>query len=319
MTRVYFLLITALFSPSILHAEVPQEMEIPDPPELVQWTTLPEKDVELSEQLAAIVKATGLDRMTPAADNPDDEDEWSSICLVDFSDLDNIRVAGWKEDNFIYPASTYKMYVVGEAIRQITLGEYTLDKEVIVKEHNIRGGTRLKANEPFTVSEILRLTSQYSDNAAANEAIDLVDRRRASALMHALGCEGSEITRKYLSRDLEDEGYAEIRGTETNALHSATFLWAVESGAIGGGKGRGLIKSYLAKDERDDRRFRAGLPSSATVYSKGGTWNVFTSEAAIIEDGKIRFILCAFTAIKSDESEEMLAELGRGVYELLKE
>lgn len=286
-------------------------------PALTNWQPLPPRDEEFSKELEKIVIAAGLDQMTPADKNPDKEDEWSSICLVDFSDRAHPRVAGWKEDNFLYPASTYKMYVVGEAIRQVVAGTIKIDDKVTVKENNIRTGTALKAGQEVTVSEILRLVTQESDNSAANEAIDLVDRRRASALMRALGCEGSDVTRKFLPRDREDAGYKDIASTTTNAQHLATFLWAVETGAIGGGRGRGLIKGYLGMNQTALKRFRAGLPASATLYSKTGTWNIFTSEAGIIEDGDVRYILCALTAVEDTDAEAKLAALTKGVHELL--
>ncbi len=286
-------------------------------PALVNWTPLPKPDAKLSKKLAAIVTEAGLDGMTPADKNPDKEDEWSSICLVDLSDRDKPRVAGWKEENFVYPASTYKMYVLGEVIREVVAGEKMIDEVRTVKKKNVRDFSKLQADQEATVSEILRLMVQESDNTAANEAIDLVDRRRVTALMHALGCQGSEITRKFIARSLEDPGYADAPGTTTNALHAATYLYAVETGAIGGGRGRGLIKSYLAMDQTDTRRFRAGLPPTATVYSKTGSWNTFTSEAAIVEDGKTRYILCAFTAIPVADAEAKLADLAKRVHEMM--
>jgi len=296
---------------------VAQDSLTTDTLQMLHFSPLPAPDPRFSAELELIVQATGLDAMTPAAENPDNEDEWSSICVVDLADPRAPRVAAWKGDNFVYPASTYKMYVLGEAIRQVVEEGLPLDREVTVKEHNVRDGSALKPGQLTTVSEVLRLTIQYSDNTAANEAIDLVHRERATALLHALGCKGSEVTRKYLSRKLEDPGWENAPSTTTNALHLATFLWAVESGAIGGGRGRGLIKSYLAMDVTVPLRFRAGLPDTATLYSKTGTWNIFTSQAAIVEDGNVRFILCALTAQKDDVADPRLAALAREVYALL--
>lgn len=310
----------SIFTALMLAASVPLSGEGASTAEkiaLPDFKPLPAPDEAFSDQLKRIVKAAGLDEMTPAEMNPDKEDEWSSICVVDLADPTAPRVASWKGDNFVYPASTYKMYVLGEAIREVVEEDLTLDKEIIVKEHNVRLGSDMEAGQSVTVSDVLRLMIQYSDNTAANEAIDLVHRERATALLRAMGCEGSDITRKYLSRDLEDPGWEDVPGTTTNALHLATFLWAVESGAIGGGRGRGLIKSYLAMDETCPNRFRAGLPDSATLYSKTGTWNIFTSQVAIVEDGGTRFILCALTAMEEEVAEPRLAALARDVYTLL--
>ncbi|MEO8377488.1 MAG: hypothetical protein ABI579_07440, partial [Candidatus Sumerlaeota bacterium] len=99
-------------------------------PKLENFKPLPAPDKKFSKKLEAIVKEVGLDQMTPADKNSDKEDEWSSICLVDLSDPTDPKVAGWKEDNFIYPASTYKMYVFGEVVREIVEGKISLDDVV---------------------------------------------------------------------------------------------------------------------------------------------------------------------------------------------
>ena len=289
--------------------ELRDDIEIPELPE---FRALPDPDAELTEKLREIVEAAGLNESAPNG-----EEEWSSVCLVDISDIENPRVAGWKEENFVYPASTYKMYVMGEAVRRVVAGDMSLDDVHAVKEHNVRGGSRPEAGDELTLSELIRLTMQYSDNTTANELIDIVDRQQVSALMHALGAEGSEITRKFLPRQLEDEGYEDVAGTVTSGLHLATFLWATETGAIGGGKGRGLIKGYLAMNDRG--RFYRGLPESATIHSKTGWWSIYTSEAAIIEDGNKRYILCALTVYPSNVADGRLADLAERVHELMGE
>jgi beta-lactamase class A len=287
-------------------------------PELKNFRPLPKPDPAFSKVIARFVKESGLDEMTVADKNPDGEDEWSSVCVVDLSDPDHPVVGGWNEQNFVYPASSYKLYVLGEAIRQNLAGEYSLDDIRTVKKHNVRGDSRLEADQKASISEILRLMMMYSDNTAANEAIDLVDRRRASALLRSMGCEGSDITRKYLSRTLEDDGYSTVPGTTSCALHFATFLWAVESGAVGGGKGRGLIKGYMGTNETAKNRFRAGLPESATLYCKTGTWDTFTSEVAIVEEGKAHYIVCVLTALPSEKADGRMASFIRMLHNHLK-
>jgi beta-lactamase class A len=287
-------------------------------PELNNFRSLPKPDPAFSEVIARFVRESGLDEKTPADKNPDGEEEWSSVCVADLADPDNPVVGGWEEQNFVYPASSCKLYILGEAVRQVLAGEYSLDDIRTVKKHNVREDSRLEADQKTSVSEILRLMMMYSDNTAANEAIDLVDRRRASALLRAMGCEGSDITRKYLSRTLEDDGYSTVPGTTSSALHFATFLWAVESGAIGGGTGRGLIKGYMGTNVTARNRFPARLPDGATLYSKTGTWDIFTSEVGIVEDGKVHYIVCVLTALPAEKADVRMASFIRSLHKYLK-
>ncbi len=292
-----------------------QDVKIPDLP---GFRPLPAPDPAFSEEIRKMVEETRLDEKTPAEENPDKVDEWSSICVVDITDMEHPRMGGWKEDNFIYPASSYKLYVLGEIIRQVVSGEHQLDEKIKVKKHNVRGGSKLEADQEVSLSEVLRLMLMYSDNTAANEAIDLADRQRASALLRAMGCRGSDITRKYLSRSLEDDGYTSVPSTTSCALHFATFLWAVEQGAVGGGRGRALIKGYMGMDSTTDRRIRGGVPASASIYSKTGTWDTFTSEVAIVEEGNIRYILCVLTPFREKKAEPRMAAFATRIHERIK-
>lgn len=294
--------------------ELRSDVEIP---ELSAFAPLPPSAPDFSEKLRVLVEAAGLDEVATAEASPNNNDQVASIALVDLRDPSNPVVADWNGDAFVYPASTYKMYVAAEAIRRVVAGDMSLDDTHEITPHNVRGTSGPAAGAPMSLSEIIRLTMQYSDNTTANELIDIVDRHKASALMHALGCHGSEITRKFLPRNLEDEGYEDIMGTVTSGRHLAKFLWGVEQGAIGGGKGRGLIKGYLAMNDRG--RFYRGLPESATIHSKTGWWNIYTSEAAIIEDGDIRYILCVLSVQNTSVADERMAKLAAGVHAMLAE
>ena len=164
---------------------------------------------------------------------------------------------------------------------------------------------------------MLRLILTYSDNTAANVAIDVATRPRINGLLAALDIEGSKVTRKFLPRSREDEGYADVPGTTSNAHDFATFLWATETAAIGGGRTRGLIKAYMAGDTTAPDRMRAGLPYMATLYSKTGTWNIFTSQVGIIEDGPVRYIACVLTPYESGVANPRIAKFMRGLHELM--
>jgi beta-lactamase class A len=279
---------------------------------------LPAEDDEFTSAVVQLVHDAQLDEQVPADKNPDKEDETASICVVDLSDPAHERMAGWNADNFIYPASSYKMYVLGEAIRQVCAGERSLDDPTTITENNMRDGSALTAGTTFPLSEVLRLMCQYSDNAAANVAIDVVDRKRATALLHSLGCYGSDVTRKFLPRTLEPEEFTSAPSTVSSARHFAAFLYAAENSKIGGGRGRALIKGYLATNVQNVNRIGAGLPATASLYSKTGEWNIFTAESGIVEDGPVRYIVCIMTPFRQRVAEPRIAKFVQGLHALIK-
>ena len=125
-------------------------------PDVSGFQPLPPPNRALTDAVRALVVETDLHVLTPAEDNPDNETEWSSICVVDITDPERPRVAGWQMENFIYPASAYKMFVLGEAVRQVSEGRLGLDDIRVVEEHNVRSGSRLVAGQEVTISELLR-------------------------------------------------------------------------------------------------------------------------------------------------------------------
>lgn len=282
---------------------------------VLQLKPFPHVDTGFTSQVEQLVKDAKLDEMTPAEKNSDHEDEWSSICVIDLASSAP-RLAGWKMDNFLYPASSYKMYVLGETIRQVCAGERSLDDMTTVVERNAVD-TSPTAGTVLSLGEVLRLMCMYSSNTAANVAIDTVNRRRVTALLYALDCKGSDVTRKYLPRTVEDAEFTSAPSTVTCALHMAKFLWAVENGVIGGGRGRGLIKGYLATNVQNYDRFRKGLPASATLYSKTGEWSNFTVEAAIVEDGPVRYIACVMTALPRKIAAPRMAAFVQSLHTML--
>ena len=310
------LLLTLALAPPCAHAQLELRPEVRKP-ELQNFRRLPPADPQFSAKITELVKQAQLDEHTPADRNPDNEEEWSSVCVVDLADPLTPRVGAWEADNFVYPASTYKMYVVGEAVRQVCAGERSLDDLTTVSANNMRADTRLTTGQLVSLAEVLRLVSQYSDNTAANVAIDTVDRRTGRRLCRH-GLRGGRTSRASSCREhARTRNTPPCPGTVTSALHAATFLWAVEQGAIGGGRGRGLIKGFLATNVANATRLRAGLPASATIHSKTGEWDTFTSEAGIVEDGPTRYIVCVFTAMPESKAGARIAAFAKAVHALL--
>jgi len=175
-------------------------------------------DKSFSDSLFSIIKELELDK---DFDVGEDGIEQISFAVIDFNG-DTPVLGGVNPENFIYPASVYKMYVAAEVLHQISNGEYSLYQSYIVKSPNdvdlskqIDSDPRplLKDGDTVTINYLLDLMITRSDNSAANCLIDLATRPRINEMMHKYGWQGSEVTRKFLKRKFEDEGYAEIKGT----------------------------------------------------------------------------------------------------------
>jgi beta-lactamase class A len=277
---------------------------------------------KLNEQLKAIVHEVGLDSTYDAGE---DGKEQISFAVIDLTGKKPV-LCGVNFDNFIYPASVYKMYVAMEVLKQVNRGEYSLYKPYVVKSPNDVDRSKeidydprplLKNNDTVTINYLLDLMITRSDNSAANCLIDVASRPRINQTLHEYNWYGSEVTRKFLKRSAEDPGYDTIRSTQTCALHAADFMYKIYSNQLVNGWVSRQMKALLGR-QLDTTKLSTGLPPSAMFYHKTGWWSIYTNDVGIVEDGKIRYIISVFTPVAEEQVRPRLKELSTRVYSLIK-
>jgi len=279
-------------------------------------------DSTLGTQLKEIVSSLGLDR---DFDVGEDGIEQISLSVIDIS-TGVPRLAGVHGDNFIYPASVYKMYVAAEVLEQVSLAHYSLWTPVVVTSRNcVDKGKEiphdprplLREGDTVTVNYLLDLMITRSDNTAANCLIDLATRESINAMIRRYGWEGSEVTRKFLGRRYEDPGYEKIRGTETCALHAADFMYNVETGRLVNAWVSQQMKALLGR-QLDTTKLAAGLPPGAMFYHKTGWFSFWTNDVGIVNDGRVRYIIACFLPLREEDALPKLRTLAARVDALVR-
>lgn len=280
-------------------------------------------DTALSASLVKIVIDLGLDH---DFDVGDDGIEQISLAVIDLIQSEP-RFGGVNWDNFIYPASVYKMYVAAEILRQISKGERSLTDRIVVRSPNdvdrskqIDSDPRplLQAGDTVTVNYLLDLMITRSDNSAANCLIDLAQRPNIDSLMHAYGWHGSEVTRKFLKRKFEETGYETIRGTETCALHAADFLYRIYTNQLVNPWVSMQMKSFLGR-QLDKSKLASGLPPNTMFYHKTGWFSCWTHDVGIVDDGKIKYVIACFLPIKEELAVTKFKEISKRIFEFIKD
>ncbi|MDD5764702.1 MAG: class A beta-lactamase-related serine hydrolase [Candidatus Marinimicrobia bacterium] len=275
----------------------------------------------LSVQLREIVVDLGLDK---DFDVGEDGIEQISLAVIDLNGQEP-RLGGVNPDNFIYPASVYKMYVAAEVLNQISQGKFKLTMPVVADSPNIVDRSKEILHDPrpllvegdtVTVGYLLDLMITRSDNSAANCLIDLARRENINELIHLYGWQGSEVTRKFLKRKYEDPGYEKIRGTETCARHAAEFMYRIETDQLVDPWVSKQMKSYLGR-QLDIRKLAAGLPDSAMFYHKTGWFSYWTNDVGIVDDGKVRYVIACFVPVEEDSVSEKYKELSIRIFDLM--
>ncbi|NOG98189.1 MAG: serine hydrolase [Ignavibacteriae bacterium] len=279
-------------------------------------------DENLSSELNKIVSNLELDKDFNVGE---DGIEQISLAVINLTG-DNPKLGGVNFDNFIYPASVYKMYVAAEILKQISQGKYSLETVVEVKSPNdvdrskeIKTDPRplLQDGDSVTVNYLLDLMITRSDNSAANCLIDLADRKNINALLHKYNWQGSEVTRKFLSRKFEDPGYEKIRGTETCALHAADFLYLIFKNQLVNPWVSMQLKTFLGR-QLDNTKLVAGLPKDAMFYHKTGWFSFWTHDVGIVDDGEVKYIIACFLPLREEDALPKLKLLGERIHQVLK-
>jgi len=274
-----------------------------------------------NDSLKKIIHETGLDSTWDAGE---DGMKKISFAVIDLTGNKPV-LGGVNFDEFIYPASIYKMYVAMEVLRQAGNGGFSLFKQYIVKALNNVDKTReihydprplLKDSDTVTINYLLDLMITRSDNSAANSLIDVATRDSINTTMYNNGWQGSEVTRKFLSRKFEDPGYDTVKSTETCALHAADFMYKIYKNQLINSWVSMQMKALLGR-QLDTSKLSRGLPPGAMFYHKTGWWSFFTNDVGIVEDGKIRYIISLFTPVTEEEVRPRLKEVARRIYNLV--
>lgn len=271
--------------------------------------------------LKTIIREAELDKRY---DVGEDGTETISFAVIDLNGPQPV-LGGVNYDNFIYPASVYKMYVAMEVLKQVSDNLYSLYKESVVKSPNDVDRTKeikfdprplLKDGDTVTVKYLLDLMITRSDNSAANCLIDIANRQNIKETIKNYGWQGSEVTRKFLRRKFEDPGYEKIRGTETNALHAADFMYKIYTNQLVNPWVSMQMKALLG-NQLDTMKLSPGLPGNAMFYHKTGWWSYYTNDVGIVDDGKVKYIIAIFTPIREDEVSSRFKEVAKKVHVLM--
>ena len=280
------------------------------------------QDKKLNVALLDIVRETGLDK---TYDVGDDGVEKISLAVIDLSGKKPV-FGGVNADNFIYPASVYKMYVAMEILKQASTGRFSMFDPYVVRAPNDVDRTKeisydprplLMAGDTVTIHYLVDLMITRSDNTAANCLIDIASRPNINATMRENKWGGSEVTRKFLKRAVEDSGYDTIRSTVTCALHAADFMFKIHNRQLISPWVSMQLESFLAM-QLDTTKLSAGLPSSAMFYHKTGWWSYYTHDTGIVDDGDVKYVVSLFTPVTEEDVRPRLKEISKRIYDLVK-
>jgi beta-lactamase class A len=251
------------------------------------------------------------------------------ITAVSFYDLATGEIAGREEHRRFHAASTMKVPVLVELFREIDRGELALDRPVLVRNEF----KSLVDGSPFTLNkdedgdpdlyaavgksrplgELARRMIQRSSNLATNLLIELLDPKRVTAEMRALGANDIEVLRGVEDQKAFDAGII----NSTTAYDLQVILRAIaEKKAVSEAASATMIEILEGQEFKE--KIPAGLPAGTRVANKTGDITGVHHDAAIIfPAARAPYVLVVLTEgyPSEEEADASIAAVSRAVWQ----
>jgi beta-lactamase class A len=239
--------------------------------------------------------------------------------------LDGSRAIGWRADERFKMCSTFKLLLVGLVLERIDRGRESLAREIhyskadlmdyapAAKAHLAEGG--------MTVAALCEAAITLSDNTAANLLLASVGGPPAvTAFVRRLG---DPVTRlDHDEPELNRGADGDPRDTTTPAAMTADVKRLAFGDALSPAC-RARLRAWLLETRTGDHRLKAGMPGSARVGDKTGTWDPggrHNDVAIVWPAGGSVFLVSAYTSgsrAAPARIDAALAEVGRVVFDAL--
>lgn len=211
-------------------------------------------------------------------------------------DLDANRVAQWRADENVYPASVIKVPIMAEAFRQFDAGVIRADDIVTVTEANQTttwGESPFHAGATATIGSLVERMITHSDNVATNQLFDVLRRERVTESMHEFGLSTFLLGRKLsgsepLIVDPEIVGRNRLPPREIGQL-----LTLIARGAVPGAAAQREILGRCVHDEKLVPALRAG---DVFMHKTGETSEVSHDAGILVTAQGRSYVVVLYTA-----------------------
>jgi beta-lactamase class A len=211
-------------------------------------------------------------------------------------DLDNGLALSINGDVNLPAASTIKVPVMVEVMRQIALGKFGFYRTVSLRDADRDCGYGELCEAPwgskYTVWELLWRMITVSDNTAANMLIRLVGRHNINQTMEGLG-----LSQTWLGDSIHSDG--DVRSLRTSANDMMHLLELIAEHQLINAKACDAMLEILER-QRHNTMIPAWLPKKVVIAHKTGTLHDTLNDVGIVELDGAPYVICVFTTHLSD-------------------
>lgn len=246
----------------------------------------------------------------------DERGRSKGVVTIHFYDVNRRRGFSCEGTRAVPSASTIKVLILAELLRQVEEGKFSLEQKVSIRKEDWTGGDGvLKELEPghaFTLKELATLMIIVSDNLATNRLIDLVGMDRVNALGKHLG-----LTAAHLGRKMMDSA-AKKRGEDNwiCADDLGLLFRKIDEGTLVSPRASALMLDILKRQQQGERLQRY-LPEEVPLAHKCGDLDGVENDGGIFLLPGHPYILVVLTSHMPDSrtGKETIGRISRQVWE----
>ncbi|MBC5805126.1 MAG: hypothetical protein DLM53_01660 [Candidatus Eremiobacter antarcticus] len=218
------------------------------------------------------------------------------VVAVSVVDLDSGMSIAINGDRNLPAASTIKVPVMVEVLRQIDVGKFSFQRTVSLTDadRDCGYGSLCTAHwgSQYTVLQLVWTMITVSDNTATNMLIRLVGRQHINQTMSGLGLDQTR-----LGDVIRSDG--DIRVLRTSANDMMRLLGMIAGHRLINAQACDEMLQILS-GQRHNRLLPAWLPKGLTIAHKTGTLRDTLNDVGIVELDGAPYVICVMTTHLAD-------------------
>jgi beta-lactamase class A len=228
-------------------------------------------------------------------------------------------IASYHADGQCTAASTIKLFLLIEVLRQQEFGKIDLNRTVTIRARDVVGGTgslQYEVGRTLTLREVAQQMIIQSDNVAANVLVDIVGMASLNATAQANNFPNTFFRRHMLDTAAEAAGLENV----TSAADLAGMFDRIVQGSMISPAVSEQALAFLDERGRLDKNWLGlNLPAGAQLSHINGTLDGVRNDAGLITapTGQSFVLAICQDHLTSDAGGEVaIARLARRVYDL---
>jgi len=218
------------------------------------------------------------------------------------------------ENRRLPSASTIKVLIMIEALRQVQEGKFKLDQRIKIKESDrvdFSIISELDTNE-YTFKDLITLMIIISDNTATNILIDLLTYENINNMAGSLVLNNTVLKRKMMDFEAIKEG----RQNDTSPIDMATIMENIYNKSILTAELCELMVDILKRQKHDDM-LPSYIAEEIVIAHKTGELEGLNHDIGIFYLGDIEYMLGVFVTDANNnlEAKRIIGEISKLVYD----